>query len=156
EAQLAGGRPFAVLCLDLDRFKEVNDLYGHAAGDTLLQTVAKCVTGLLNHDQLMARLGGDEFGVILPRLSDPTVAGRVAENIIEALRAENRGSPNEALVSASIGIAICPNDAIDRQTLLSHADTALYLAKTEGRDGYRFFEGSMGIAVIDRRQLEHD
>ena len=91
-----------------------------------------------------------------PVYPDPTVAGRVAENILDALRAENRGSRNEALVSTSIGIAICPNDAIDRQTLLSQADTALYLAKTEGRDTYRFFEGSLGAAVRDRRQLEHD
>jgi diguanylate cyclase (GGDEF)-like protein/PAS domain S-box-containing protein len=156
EAQLAGGRPLAVLCLDLDRFKEVNDLFGHASGDALLQTVAKCVTGVLNQDQIMARLGGDEFAIIVPGLSAPTIAGRVAENILDALRAENRGSSSEALVSASIGIAICPNDGIDRQTLLSHADTALYLAKTEGRDTYRFFEGSMGEAVRDRRQLEHD
>ncbi len=156
ETLLGTGRQVAVLCLDLDRFKDVNDLFGHATGDTLLQTVAKCVTGVLDQDQMMARLGGDEFAIIMPGLSDPTVAGRLAENILEAIRAESAETTTGALVSASIGIAICPNDATDRQTLMSHADTALYLAKNEGRDTYRFFEASMGLAVRDRRQLEHD
>jgi diguanylate cyclase (GGDEF)-like protein len=156
EAALAAGERLAVLCLDLDRFKEVNDLFGHAAGDTLLQTVAKCVTGLLNQDQMMARLGGDEFAVILPGISGPSIAGRVAENILEALQAENVSSATAALISSSIGIAICPNDATDRQALLSHADTALYRAKMEGRGTYRFFEAAMGAEVRDRRLLEHD
>jgi diguanylate cyclase (GGDEF)-like protein len=156
EKALASGQRLAVLCLDLDRFKEVNDLFGHAAGDTALQTVANCVTGLLNQDQIMARLGGDEFAIILPALSSPSVAGRVAENILEALRAENATSATAALISSSIGIAICPNDATDRQGLLSHADTALYRAKMEGRGTYRFFEALMGAEVRDRRLLEND
>jgi diguanylate cyclase (GGDEF)-like protein/PAS domain S-box-containing protein len=156
EAALTSGQSLAVLCLDLDRFKEVNDLFGHAAGDTLLQTVAKCVTGALNQNQMMARLGGDEFAIILPAISSPSSAGRVAENIMEALRAENTSSATAALVSSSIGIAICPNDATDRQGLLSHADTALYRAKVEGRGTYRFFEAKMGAEVRDRRLLEHD
>ncbi|MGB9369402.1 MAG: EAL domain-containing protein [Xanthobacteraceae bacterium] len=156
EAALLAGERLAVLCLDLDRFKEVNDLFGHAAGDTLLQTVAKCVTGVLNQNQMMARLGGDEFAVILPAISGPSVAGRVAENILEALQAENVTSASAALISSSIGIAIFPNDATDCQALLSHADTALYRAKMEGRGTYRFFEAAMGAEVRDRRMLEHD
>ncbi|HMH74282.1 MAG TPA: EAL domain-containing protein [Bradyrhizobium sp.] len=156
EAALINGRRFAVLCLDLDRFKEVNDLFGHAAGDALLQTVAKCVTGLLDPSHMMARLGGDEFAIIVPALANPIVAGRIAEDILEALRALSEGSASGALVSSSIGIAIYPNDATDRQTLLSHADTALYRAKVEGRGTYRFFETSMGAQVRDRRLLEHD
>ena len=75
---LATGRPLAVLCLDLDRFKEVNDLFGHAAGDTLLQTVANCVSGLLDDNQMMARLGGDEFAIIAPALSDPAVCRQMS------------------------------------------------------------------------------
>ena len=105
---------------------------------------------------MMARLGGDEFAIILPAISGPSSAGRVAENIMEALRAENTSSATAALVSSSIGIAICPNDATDRQGLLSHADTALYRAKVEGRGTYRFFESKMGAEVRDRRLLEHD
>jgi diguanylate cyclase len=156
EGALACGQRLAVLCLDLDRFKEVNDLFGHAAGDTLLQTFAKCVTGVLDQSQMMARLGGDEFAIILPAIGGPSAAGRVAENILEVLRAENANSATAALVSTSIGIAICPSDASDRQALLSHADTALYRAKMEGRGTYRFFETTMGAEVRERRLLEHD
>jgi diguanylate cyclase (GGDEF)-like protein/PAS domain S-box-containing protein len=156
QAALGTGHRLAVLCLDLDRFKEVNDLFGHAAGDTLLQTVAARVMNLLDHTQMVARVGGDEFAIIAPGLSEPAIAGRIAENILEALRLESEDSIQGALVSSSIGIAICPNDATDRQTLLSHADTALYRAKTEGRGTYRFFEAAMGAQVRDRRQLEHD
>ena len=118
ETLLGTGRQLAVLCLDLDRFKDVNDLFGHATGDTLLQTVARVVTGVLNQDQMMARLGGDEFAIIMPGLFDPTVAGRLAENILEAIRAESAETTTGAIISASIGIAICPSDATDRQTLI--------------------------------------
>ena len=156
EQAQASGQRLAVLCLDLDRFKEVNDLFGHAAGDTLLQAVASCVIGVLDDTQMMARLGGDEFAIILPTISGPTTAGRVAEKILEALEAENIKSATAALVTTSIGIAIYPTDANDRQALLSHADTALYRAKTEGRGIYRFFEATMGAEVRDRRLLEHD
>ena len=156
ESALDTGLRLAVLCLDLDRFKEVNDVYGHAAGDAALQAVVKRIAGVLDESQMLARLSGDEFAVILPGLSNPGVAGRVAENILEALRATSEGPEADAPISTSIGIAICPDDATDRHTLLSHADTALYRAKNEGRATYRFFEASMGAAVRDRRLLEHD
>jgi diguanylate cyclase (GGDEF)-like protein len=156
ERSLADRKPLAVLCLDLDRFKEVNDLFGHSTGDVLLQTVAKILSGVLDEDQMVARLGGDEFAIILPKISGPSAAGRIAENVLEALRADNDGSPAAVLASSSIGIAICPDDATDRQGLLSHADTALYRAKAEGRGTYRFFEAKMGEEVRDRRMLEHD
>jgi len=156
EAALDTCRRLAVLCLDLDRFKEVNDVYGHAAGDAALQAVVKRIAGVLDESQMLARLSGDEFAVILPGLSNPGVAGRVAENILEALQATIEGSEADPPISASIGIAICPDDATDRHALLSHADTALHRAKNEGRATYRFFEASMGAAVRDRRLLEHD
>jgi diguanylate cyclase (GGDEF)-like protein/PAS domain S-box-containing protein len=156
QTALATGTRLAVLCLDLDRFKEVNDLFGHAAGDRMLQSVAKQIAGVLDETQMIARLSGDEFAIILPGLSNPAVAGRVAETIVEALQAVGENTGNETPVSVSIGIAICPDDAGDRQALLSHADTALYRAKNEGRGTYRFFEASMGAAVRDRRLLEHD
>jgi diguanylate cyclase (GGDEF)-like protein/PAS domain S-box-containing protein len=156
EAHLASGRSFAVLCLDLDRFKEVNDLYGHGAGDALLKRFAKCITSLLDPSQMVARLGGDEFAVIVANLDNPTRAGNLAEQIIEALRIENESSTTGALISTSIGIAVFPYDAEDRRALLTHADTALYRAKTDGRGVYRLFEAQMGIQVRDRRTLEHD
>jgi diguanylate cyclase (GGDEF)-like protein len=156
EIAQATGKPLALLCLDLDRFKDVNDLFGHAAGDSLLQAFARCITGVLEQNHSMARLGGDEFGVILPSISGPSMAGRIAETILDALQAENARSATAALMSTSIGIAVFPADADDRQDLLSHADTALYRAKMDGRGTYRFFEAKMGAEVRERRHLEHD
>jgi diguanylate cyclase len=157
ELALATGRKIAVLCLDLDRFKEVNDLFGHATGDKTLQSVAARISGVLDDSQMLARLSGDEFAVLMPGLSNPTVAGRLAETILEVLQTggEATGEP-DVLISTSIGIAICPDDATDRQALLTHADTALYRAKNEGRGTYRYFVPAMGAAVHDRRMLEHD
>jgi diguanylate cyclase (GGDEF)-like protein/PAS domain S-box-containing protein len=152
---LTKGDSLAVLCLDLDRFKEVNDLFGHAAGDTVLQTVASRVTAVLNERQMMARLGGDEFAVLMPGVANPAAASRLAETILEVLRT-TREMPETNSISTSIGIALYPDDATDRQSLLTHADTALYRAKTEGRNTYRFFEARMGAEVRERRMLEHD
>ncbi len=154
-AALAKGESLAVLCLDLDRFKEVNDLFGHAAGDTVLQTVASRVTAILDERQMMARLGGDEFAVLMPGITNPAAASRLAESILEVLRTTS-DTPEINSISTSIGIALYPDDAQDRQALLTHADTALYRAKTEGRKTYRFFEARMGAEVRERRMLEHD
>ena len=154
-AALAQGESLAVLCLDLDKFKEVNDLFGHAAGDELLQAIASRVTSVLGERQIMARLGGDEFAILVPGLTSPAAASRLAETILETLRIASQ-APEASRISTSIGIALCPNDGLDRQTLLTHADTALYRAKAEGRNTYRFFESGMGAAVRERRMLEHD
>jgi diguanylate cyclase (GGDEF)-like protein/PAS domain S-box-containing protein len=154
-AALAEGESLAVMCLDLDKFKEVNDLFGHAAGDEVLQAVALRVTSVLGERQVMARLGGDEFGILVPGLANPAEAGRLAEKILETLRVASQ-APEARNVSTSIGIALCPNDGLDRQAVLTHADTALYRAKAEGRNTYRFFEPGMGDAVRERRMLEHD
>ncbi|CAN5319268.1 EAL domain-containing protein [soil metagenome] len=150
------GKYLALLCLDLDRFKEINDLFGHAAGDAMLQKVARCASSVLREGQTLARLGGDEFAVIAPNLSDPTAASRIADDIIAAFAKADDVTDGDGLVSASIGIAICPNDATEREILLSHADKALYRAKAEGRNTYRFYELEMGIEATNRRQLEHD
>jgi diguanylate cyclase len=153
-AAMTRGERLAVLCLDLDRFKEVNDLFGHAAGDKVLQIVASRVSAVLGDRQMMARLGGDEFAILIPDIAGPAAASDLAESVLEALRASDEAS--ETHIATSIGIAICPDDATDRQSLLTHADTALYRAKTEGRNTYRFFEARMGAEVRDRRMLEHD
>ncbi|OWK19241.1 hypothetical protein AJ88_44285 [Mesorhizobium amorphae CCBAU 01583] len=150
------GGNLALLLLDLDRFKEVNDLFGHAAGDAMLQKVAQCASAVLRHGQMLARLGGDEFAIIAPNLPDPQAAGRIAEAVLAAMREENKLSPGGGLVSASIGIALYPLDADEQAALVSHADTALYRAKAEGKDTYRYFEASMGAEARDRRVLEHD
>jgi diguanylate cyclase len=150
------GRSLAVLCLDLDRFKEVNDLFGHATGDAVLQATANCVTAVLKEGQVMARLGGDEFAVIAPDLSDPAQAGRLAEDILAAMQRENESVERVAPLATSIGIANFPSDGLDRTSLLNHADTALYRAKADGRGTFRFFEASMDANVRERRLLEHD
>lgn len=153
-ATLAAGERLAVLCLDLDRFKEINDLFGHAAGDAALQQVASRVTGLLSGRQMMARLGGDEFAILLPG-ADRAEAGRFAEVVLKNFSMIG-DQPDATRISTSIGIAIHPDDANDREALLGHADTALYCAKREGRGVYRFFKTNMGIASRERRLLEHD
>ena len=153
-ALLAAGKSLAVLCLDLDKFKEVNDLFGHTTGDNVLQMVASRVTAVLGERQMMARLGGDEFAILMPNVANPAAASRLAETILEALRAP--GDAGETHIATSIGIALCPDDAKDRHSLLTHADTALYRAKNEGRNTYRFFEARMGVEVRERRLLEHD
>jgi diguanylate cyclase len=144
-ASLAPGKSLGILCLDLDRFKEINDLFGHATGDKALQTVASRISSVLEDGQMMARLGGDEFAVLMPDITGPAVAGRLAESILEALRSP-LGAPDVS-IATSIGIALSPDDAMDRQSLLNHADVALYRAKSEGRNTYRFFEAKMGAEV---------
>jgi diguanylate cyclase len=153
-AALTAGKSLAVLCLDLDKFKEVNDLFGHTTGDKVLQMVASRVSAVLGERQMMARLGGDEFAVLMPDVANPAAASRLAETILEALRASSDAA--ETHIATSIGIALCPDDAADRHSLLTHADTALYRAKSEGRNTYRFFEARMGAEVRERRMLEHD
>ena len=150
-----GGRKIAVLCLDLDRFKEVNDLFGHAAGDKVLQTVANRVSAILGEGQIMARLGGDEFAILLPDVTDVNAARRFADRVLGALRVKGDTAETDS-ISCSVGIALYPDDALDRETLLTHADTALYRAKTEGRNTYRVFEARMGAEVRERRMIEHD
>jgi len=146
-------KKLAVVYLDLDRFKEVNDLFGHAAGDNVLKAVAARIPAILGKDGMLSRLGGDEFAMVVPNLNGPNAAGRIAEEIIAALRGPLDG---EESISCSIGIAMYPDDADNSEALLSHADTALYRAKNDGRATYRFFEAKMGSEVRDRRLLEHD
>ena len=146
----------ALLCLDLDRFKETNDLFGHAAGDEILQRVAKTISQLLGQTDMLARLGGDEFAIIVPGVVTPTAASRLADSILDALQAESENTQTGLMISTSIGIAIFPLDGNDRETLLNHADQALYRAKAEGRNTYRFFEANMGLEAKERRLIEQE
>ncbi len=148
-------RHLALLCLDLDRFKEINDQFGHAAGDAMLQRVARSVAGVLGSDQMFARLGGDEFAIVAPAM-DRQQAARLAEAVLEAFRVENRDAGSDGVIFTSIGIALCPSDATDAETLVGQADTALYRAKADGRDTFRFHEKQMGHEVRMRRLMEHE
>ncbi|MXQ11466.1 EAL domain-containing protein [Microvirga makkahensis] len=151
------GQALALLCLDLDGFKEVNDIYGHAAGDQVLRDIALQFSTLLAEDCLLARLGGDEFAVIVPCVTGPAQVEALAESFLECLREGGRQSTAPiGVMSVSIGIAIYPSDARDRTGLLSSADAALYRAKLEGKGTFRFFEPAMGAQIRERRSMEHD
>ncbi len=156
EQAQANGVSFSVMCLDLDRFKEVNDLFGHPAGDEVLRTVGRVVSGVLAGPQVMARLGGDEFAILVPDIGNAVGAGRLADTILRATSEQNALAGSGPSIGTSIGIAIYPGDGADRQALISAADTALYRAKSEGRGSYSFYESTMGAQVRDRRRLEHD
>jgi diguanylate cyclase (GGDEF)-like protein/PAS domain S-box-containing protein len=148
-------RQLALLCLDLDGFKDVNDIYGHATGDRVLQDIAKHFSSVLGEGQMLARLGGDEFAIIVPLVADPAEVGHLADRLLKSLKWERDGVP-AGLVSVSVGIALYPSDGKDRTELLSSADAALYRAKTEGKGTYRFFEAAMGVQIRERRSIEHD
>ena len=146
---------FALMFLDLDGFKAINDVYGHHVGDLLLIEVARRIRGALREEDTVARMGGDEF-VILALNMDPASAGRLAEDLIEAIREPFRIDIHQLAISLSIGIAIYPNDGIDQDDLLTNADAAMYHAKGMGRDTYCFFQSSMNANVHRQLQLVQD
>ncbi len=155
-----GGAQFAVLSLDLDRFKPVNDIYGHQAGDDVLREVATRIGAVVRGGDTVARLGGDEFALIMHcvNLDDEPVAAAafLADRIIGAVERPISIGDRCVDVGASIGIALCPQDGTDPETLLRAADMAMYRAKEEGRGTHRFFQRSMEDALRARLALEAD
>ncbi|MFC3532757.1 EAL domain-containing protein [Vogesella facilis] len=149
-----GGHQVAVLFMDLDRFKNINDSLGHATGDALLKAVAQRTRGELRDMDTVGRTGGDEFVIILPELADSAQAASVAERILEALQAPFSLDGHQLVVSASIGIAISPDDGHSAELLLKNADMAMYDAKAGGRNGFRFFTRHMTQAANERLLLE--
>jgi len=150
---LRNGTTLALLLFDLDRFKDVNDSFGHHAGDELLIQVSKRVKERLRDDDLIARLGGDEFAIILENVEDPEDAGRVAEELIEILEQSYRlGAGIEVHIGASAGIVLCPMHGKQGQDLLQYADAALYRSKAEGRGTYRYYTDDLTNAA--RRRVE--
>ena len=149
----------AVLIFDLDRFKPVNDIHGHAMGDEVLREIATRLGGLARKGEIVARLGGDEFGFILDCVppEDPKMAAsNLADRIVASIELPVEAGALSVEVGASIGIAICPTDGTDPETLLRAADMAMYRAKEEGRGSYRFFDQSMENALRARISLEED
>lgn len=130
----------AVLFLDLDGFKKVNDRFGHAMGDRLLREVAGRLQGLLRHEDVVGRLGGDEFLILLEGLPASRFAGQVAAKVIDALTQPFELDGEPVSIGVSIGIAIFPEQARDAEALVNHADAAMYEAKAAGRDTYRYFD----------------
>jgi diguanylate cyclase (GGDEF)-like protein/PAS domain S-box-containing protein len=143
-----------LMLLDLDRFKEVNDRLGHAAGDVLLQQAAHRMRTVLRDTDFIARLGGDEFVVLLPDAQSPQEAGPVAEKLVASLSRPFHVVQREVQVGASIGLAAYPQDASELDQLVMKADLALYRAKAAGRGLYRFYSAQMD-AGAHRRTLEH-
>lgn len=150
------GQQAVVMLLDLDRFKTINDTMGHPAGDELLREAASRLTGCVRADDMVARLGGDEFAILLPEVPAGTDLGRVAGKILEAFRTPFALEGKEAFVSASIGIAVYPDDSNDADDLIRHADSAMYLAKRSGRNNFRFYSKELTILASERFALESE
>ena len=148
-------RRFALMFMDLDGFKAVNDVYGHHVGDLLLIDVAQRIVGRVRQQDTVARVGGDEF-VVLTHVDDPEDAGTLADTLLEAVREPFLAGGHELRVSTSIGIAMYPGDGANQHDLLTNADAAMYHAKGLGRNAYSFFEPSMNANVHQQLQLVQD
>ena len=155
-ARAKRGQHLAVFCLDLDRFKDVNDAHGHPVGDLLLKAVADRLRRCVRDTDMVARLGGDEFAIMQAGDSQPMAATSLASRLIEAVGAPFEVGGHQVTVGLSIGIALAPGDGLDPDQLLKNADMALYRAKSDGHDLYRFFEPEMDARMQARRQLEID
>ncbi|MGH8806928.1 MAG: response regulator, partial [Noviherbaspirillum sp.] len=154
QARVAGDS-VAVLFLDLDRFKNVNDTLGHDVGDRLLVAVAQRLRRSVRNADCVARLGGDEFTVVLAEVVTPNAAVSAAQNICRALATPFQIDGHDIFVTASVGISMYPHDATDVGTLLKHADTAMYRAKKTG-SGFQFFEASMEHSISEHMRMEND
>ncbi|RTL54468.1 MAG: EAL domain-containing protein [Rhodocyclaceae bacterium] len=151
-----GSLQLALLFIDLDRFKEVNDSLGHNVGDELLAEAARRIGACVRESDTVARLGGDEFTVILPDLADTDDAERVVLSILDALSAPFALGNDIAYVSASIGVTLYPRDADNAEALLKNADQAMYAAKAEGRNGFSYFTPSLQARAVDRLRIGND
>ena len=159
ERALAGsrrGETMALLCLDLDRFKPVNDTYGHATGDALLKQVSLRLRECVREVDVVARLGGDEFAVVQRGGEQPAGSTRLAHRIIEALGRPYEVDGHVVHIGTSVGIALAQHDGNDPETLLRNADLALYGAKSDGRGALSYFETAMNERIESRRGLEND
>ncbi|MGH6671400.1 MAG: putative bifunctional diguanylate cyclase/phosphodiesterase [Xanthobacteraceae bacterium] len=150
------GENLAVLCLDLDHFKSVNDTLGHPIGDELLKLVADRLRGCTREPDTIARLGGDEFAIIMTQLHQPGDAAALSRRIRESIVKPYQVDGHQIISDISIGISIAPIDGAEPDQLLKNADMALYGAKSDGRGMYRFFEAEMDRRMKERRDLEMD
>jgi len=147
-------RQCAVLFIDLDRFKLINDSLGHAAGDSLLVEIAARANGVLRSSDVVARLGGDEFVVLLNEISGADKAMAVAHSLLSAFSKPLDLNGHECRVTGSIGIAMFPDDGTDEQTLMKNADIAMYLAKAEGKNDVKLFSPEIETQSVDRLEIE--
>ncbi|MGN8548662.1 putative bifunctional diguanylate cyclase/phosphodiesterase [Bradyrhizobium sp. 13971] len=152
----SGNKRVAVMCIDLDLFKNVNDSFGHPMGDRLLKLVAERLREVVRDDNVAARLGGDEFAIVLAADVSPNEASAFAERLIDALSAPYNIDGLEVVVGASVGIALSPGDGTTSEELMRNADMALYRAKSEGGGVHHFFEPEMDQQAQKRRDMERD
>ena len=150
------GESFAVLCLDLDHFKNINDTLGHPVGDTLLQVVATRLRDCLRETDIVARLGGDEFAIVQVETEQPVSATALAQRILDVMGPPFEIDGHQVVIGTSVGIAIAPMDGAKSDQLLKNADMALYRAKADGRNAFHFFEAEMDAKMQARRSLELD
>ncbi|WFU81686.1 EAL domain-containing protein [Bradyrhizobium sp. CIAT3101] len=155
-AELAQGNPFAILYIDVDEFKGVNDSLGHEVGDELLRQVAGRLRACVSGNDLVARLGGDEFAIVKAGTCDQAALSALAEQILTSLRMPVDCKGQEITTDASIGIAIAPDHGDNLEDLLKRADLAMYAAKSEGRGTFRIFVSEYDAKARQRRQLELD
>lgn len=148
------GRQLAVMFVDLDRFKHINDSLGHAVGDQLLQSVAQRLVACVRHSDTVSRHGGDEFVLLLPEIERAEDAALSAQKILAALELPHRIDGHDSTISVSIGISIYPDDGQDAETLIKSADTAMYYAKENGRNNYKFFEQGMNARTVQQQSIE--
>lgn len=150
------GTQVAVLFLDLDKFKHINDSLGHMAGDKLLKSVAQRLVGLVRKSDTVSRQGGDEFIVLLHEDMHAENAAVAAEKIVQALVQPHYIDEHELHITTSIGISLFPGDGEDADTLVKNADTAMYFAKKKGRNNFQFFKNEMNLRAVDRQSIEAD
>ncbi len=149
------GHPFGLMVLDLDRFKEVNDTYGHSVGDRLLFEAARRLETCIRSYDSIARLGGDEFAILLSEIRDAESAATVARKIIQTFSAPFFISGKELFITPSIGIAVYPYDSINVEDILKFADSALYSAKKQGRNNFQFYSADLSLKSIERMNIEN-
>jgi diguanylate cyclase (GGDEF)-like protein/PAS domain S-box-containing protein len=148
------GKKVAVLFLDLDGFKHINDSLGHPIGDRLLQSVASRLAACLRASDAVSRQGGDEFVVLLSEMEQPEDAAIAARRMLEAVAEVHSIDQHTLRVTTSVGVSVYPDDGLDAETLIKNADTAMYAAKEGGRHIYRFFEPTMNVRAVERQFME--
>ncbi len=146
-------KKFALLFIDLDRFKQINDSFGHQFGDAVLLEIAKRIKKELRSEDTLARFGGDEFVVIVRDIADKDAAEKVAAKVLASLKEPLHFYDNELYTSISIGVSLYPDDSKNEEDLLKYADSAMYRAKEEGRNNYRFYNSEMTVKIYEKVAL---